>query len=87
MKLSQPKAARTINIARVLGALRTQSNLSKAEIARVLDLNKVSTGEIVDELISEGLVVETGKIRSERGYRKQEHNCCSLQPAVGACAF
>ena len=35
MRLSQPKAARTINTARVLGALRTQSNLSKAELARV----------------------------------------------------
>ena len=56
MKLSQPKSARTINTARVLGCLRTHKNLSKAETARVLDLNKVSTGEIVDDLISEGLV-------------------------------
>ena len=77
MKLSQPKAARTINIARVLGALRTQSNLSKAEIARVLDLNKVSTGEIVDELISEGLVAETGKMESSNGRRP---TCLSIVP-------
>ena len=33
MKLSQPKAARTINTARVFGCLRTHDNLSKAEIA------------------------------------------------------
>ena len=33
MKLSQPKAARTINTARVFGCLRTHQNLSKAEIA------------------------------------------------------
>ena len=77
MKLSQPKAARTINIARVLGALRTQNNLSKAEIARVLDLNKVSTGEIVDELISEGLVAETGKMESSNGRRP---TCLSIVP-------
>ena len=77
MRLSQPKAARTINTARVLGALRTQKNLSKAEIARILNLNKVSTGEIVDDLISSGLVVETGKMESANGRRP---TCLSLVP-------
>ena len=67
MKLSQPKAARTINSARVFGCLRTHENLSKAEIARILDLNKVSTGEIVDDLIRQGLVEETGKMESASG--------------------
>ena len=75
MRLSQPKAARTINKARVLGALRTQQNLSKAEIARVLNLNKVSTGEILDEVISEGLVTDTGKMESSNGRRP---TCLSL---------
>ena len=69
MKLSQPKAARTINSARVFGCLRTHDNLSKAEIARILDLNKVSTGEIVDDLIRQGLVEETGKMESANGRR------------------
>ena len=69
MKLSQPKAARTINSARVFGCLRTHENLSKAEIARILDLNKVSTGEIVDDLIRQGLVEETGKMESANGRR------------------
>ncbi|MBO4409717.1 MAG: ROK family transcriptional regulator [Spirochaetales bacterium] len=69
MKLSQPRSARTINTARVLGCLRTGENLSKAEIARVLELNKVSTGEIVDDLISEGLVAEAGKMESANGRR------------------
>ena len=69
MKLSQPKAARTINTARVFGCLRTHQNLSKAEIARILDLNKVSTGEIVDDLIKRGLVEETGKMESANGRR------------------
>ncbi|MBR6085209.1 MAG: ROK family transcriptional regulator [Spirochaetales bacterium] len=69
MKLSQPKSARTINSARVFGCLRTHENLSKAEIARILDLNKVSTGEIVDDLIGQGLVAETGKMESSNGRR------------------
>ena len=69
MKLSQPKAARTINTARVFGCLRTHQNLSKAEIARILDLNKVSTGEIVDDLIKRGLVEENGKMESANGRR------------------
>lgn len=69
MKLSQPKSARTINSARVFGCLRTHENLSKAEIARILDLNKVSTGEIVDDLIKQGLVAETGKMESSNGRR------------------
>ncbi len=77
MKLSQPKAARTINTARVLGALRTHRNLSKAETARVLNLNKVSTGEIVDELMANGLVVETGKMESSNGRRP---TCLSIVP-------
>lgn len=64
MKLSQPKTARIINTCRVLCALRnlTNGNLSKAELSRILVLNKVSVGEIVDSLISDGIVRETGKV-------------------------
>ena len=69
MKLSQPKSARTINTARVLASLRTTPGLSKADLARDLGLNKVSTGEIVDDLISQGLVKETGKVESTNGRR------------------
>ena len=67
MKLSQPKAARAINKARVLGEIRRDENLSKAEIARLLDLNKVSVGEIVDALVEEGFVEEVGKLESSNG--------------------
>lgn len=69
MKLSQPKSARTINKARVLVALRKNENLSKADLARILGLNKVSVGEIVDSLIEEHFVEETGKIESSNGRR------------------
>lgn len=67
MKLSQPKGARSINTARVLGAVRRDENLSKAELARVLDLNKVSVGEIVDALIKDGFIEEVGKLESANG--------------------
>lgn len=67
MKLSQPKSARTINTARVLGAVRRDENLSRAELARLLDLNKVSVGEIVESLVSEGFIEEFGKIESSNG--------------------
>lgn len=69
MKISQPKTARVINTARVLSLIRNNSTLSKAEIARLLNLNKVSTGEIVDALIEQGLVRESGKIEVSNGRR------------------
>ncbi len=67
MKLSQPKSARTINTARVLNLLRTGKDLSRAEIARLLELNKVSVGEIIEDLCSSGLVKETEKGTSTNG--------------------
>ncbi len=69
MKLSQPKSARAINKARVLGALRKSDNLSKANLARILGLNKVSVGEIVDSLVEEHFVEEIGKLESTNGRR------------------
>ncbi|MCR5761253.1 MAG: hypothetical protein K6F82_04595 [Sphaerochaetaceae bacterium] len=67
MKLSQPNSARIINTARVLSSLRKTGGLSKADLARTLELNKVSTGEIVDSLLERGLVKEAGKLDSVNG--------------------
>jgi len=67
MKLSQPKSARTINTARVMGTLRAGENLSKADLSRILGLNKVSVGEIVDSLVDIGYVEELGKLESANG--------------------
>lgn len=69
MKLSQPKSARIINTCRVLNELRRNNRLSKSELARILDLNKVSTGEIVQDLIGKGIVRETGKLEVANGRR------------------
>lgn len=67
MKLSQPKSARVINTSRILCELRKNGCLSKADLARNLNLNKVSTGEIVEDLISLGFVREAGKVEVENG--------------------
>jgi predicted NBD/HSP70 family sugar kinase len=69
MKLSQPQSARSINNYRVLNLVRTSRGLSKAELSRMLKLNKVSTGEIVDGLIGQGVLREAGKLESSNGRR------------------
>lgn len=69
MRFSLPSNARAINRLRILNVIATQDGLSRAQIARVLDLNKVSTGEIVEGLIEDGLVVETGKVVTVNGRR------------------
>lgn len=67
MKLSQPKSARIINTCRILCELRMGENLSKAELARILELNKVSIGEIVTDLVSQGIVKEGEKLDVSNG--------------------
>lgn len=69
MKLSQPKSAREINTARVLGILKNTPDMSRAELSRVLGLNKVSTGEIVEDLISRGVIAEGEKLSVINGRR------------------
>jgi len=44
--------------------------LSKAEISRILSLNKASTGEIISSLIEDGIVEEYAKIGTTSGGRK-----------------
>lgn len=61
MIYSDPKSARTINRLRVLNELQRNPGLSRAGLSRELLLNKVSISEIVQLLLEEGLIVETGK--------------------------
>ena len=67
MDFGRPDNARTINRLKVLSALRNNSDMSCAELSRLLLINKVSIGEIVKKLIAEGLVKETGKIPMPSG--------------------
>ncbi|AEV29789.1 transcriptional regulator/sugar kinase [Sphaerochaeta pleomorpha str. Grapes] len=69
MKFSQPSTARTYNRLRVLNVLSLQKTCSRADIARILNLNKPSTSEIVDNLLLEGLLEERGKKETSNGRR------------------
>lgn len=69
MKFSQPTAAREVNRLRVLNLLAGASDYSRADIARILDLNKPSTSEIIEQLLNEGIVEETGKKTTATGRR------------------
>ncbi len=72
MQFSQPSSARVINKLRVLNLIAKSQETSRADVARVLGLNKVSTSEIVDLLVSEGLVLELGKRQTAAGRRPTE---------------
>lgn len=67
MEFSRPENARKLNRLRVLSALREHDDLTRATLSTLLSLNKVSTGEIVSDLIGEGLVEEKGKIETKGG--------------------
>ncbi len=69
MKLSQPKSARIINTCRILCELRRSEGVSKAELSRILELNKVSCGEIITDLEAQGLVRDAYKIDVTNGRR------------------
>ena len=66
MDFSRPDNARKINRLKVLSALRHEE-LSKAEISRRLNINKVSIGEIIDIMTGEGLLEEVGKAAYSSG--------------------
>ncbi len=67
MRFTQPAAARAVNRLRVLNLIEQQPGLSRAQAARILALNKVSTGEIVEILLSENLIEESGKFSGGNG--------------------
>ena len=67
MNFSQPGNAREVNKIKVLNALRGNNGLSRAQLSSLLGINKVSMGEIVDILVSEGLVAETGRQSTAKG--------------------
>lgn len=69
MRFSQPAAARQLNRLRTLNLIATNEDLSRADVSRMLGLNKVSTSEIVDQLISEGVIVEAGTRATAAGRR------------------
>ena len=67
MDFSRPDNARQINRLKTLSAIRGGKDMSRAELSRELLINKVSISEIVDSLIKDGLIRESGKKMSESG--------------------
>jgi len=58
---------RRINRARVLDAIRRHRPISRSALADRLELDRKSITNLVSELLRDGLVVETGTVRAERG--------------------
>ena len=67
VNFTQITDVRQINRLRILNLIAKSEKTNRAQIARELGFNKVSTGEIVDILINEGLVEEQGTDSSGAG--------------------
>ena len=67
MNFTQITDVRQLNRLRILNLIAKSEHTNRAQISRELGFNKVSTGEIVDILIKEGLVEETGADNNTSG--------------------
>jgi glucokinase-like ROK family protein len=71
IKSGDPQMAREINRALILHILRSSDVISRTEIARRLQLSKVTVSTIVGELIENGYVLEVGEGNSlKKGGRR-----------------
>jgi N-acetylglucosamine repressor len=61
MLYSDPESARLVNRLRVLNTIFQQPFVSRAELARLLHLNKMTVSSVVCSLLEENLLLETGK--------------------------
>ncbi len=67
MKFTRVTDVRHINRLRILNTISQNEGISRAQISKTLGFNKVSTGEIVDQLIEENYVSEGEKLREGAG--------------------
>ena len=67
LNFSKPENARYINRLKVVNALRSMKGLSRAQLAKEININKVSMGEIVQDLVDEGVLTEGMKQESAKG--------------------
>ena len=71
VRTGDPEMAREINRALILALLREQDSISRAQIARILKLSKVTVSAVVNQLIEQDLVTELGEGNSlKKGGRK-----------------
>jgi hypothetical protein len=55
------------NLVQVLDHLKAASSLSRAQLAELTRLNKSTISSLIDELMSFGLIYETGLLTSHGG--------------------
>ncbi|MCF7941485.1 MAG: ROK family transcriptional regulator [Spirochaetia bacterium] len=61
IKKGDPENARLLNRSLILRELKKHGEVSRAELARSLDLSKMTISAIVTDLISEGFICESGE--------------------------
>ena len=71
IRTGDPEMAREINRALILDLLRKHDSIPRAQIARLLDLSKVTVSAVVSQLIEDEFVIELGEGNAlKRGGRK-----------------
>ena len=73
IRTGNPEMAREINRSLVLNYLRNTKQTHRAEIAKALDLTKVTITTIINLLIDEGLVKELGEGESQKTGGRRPH--------------
>ncbi len=67
MKKGDLVLIKNTNMSTVLEKIRTEGPISRAHISRLTGLSRSTCSILVDEMISEGLVIEMGKEESSGG--------------------
>ena len=67
MKFTRINDVRQLNRLRILNTIATKGKISRTQIAKELGFNKVSTGEIVESLLLEGIIEELDPLQKKAG--------------------
>jgi len=67
MKKADQDLIKKTNLTTIMEKIRTEGPISRASISRITGLSRSTCSILVDELISEGLIIETGKDESSGG--------------------
>lgn len=67
IRTATPSSVRAVNRSIVLELIRRRQPVSRAELARITGIFRSSVSDIVDELVSDGLVLEQRATPSQRG--------------------
>lgn len=87
MDFSKPDNARKVNRLKVLSLFRKEEGIGRAEIAKLIGINKVSVSEIVDSLLQEGYLYESGKEKVTKGRPKTRLSLNGEKGAVIVFSF